>query len=142
MKTAPAKLKELMDAYGETATLAGITVEIKAGSFVIDSECDAPLCVAGGESLAKLTQAFISVARRQTEEYKGYIIEPKLDFGEYPYLVNGATYKAGWVVVKGGCNAMPGATWFRLRKQARKAIDALIESDGDTDRFWRLMEEA
>lgn len=90
------------------------------------------------------------------EEYRGFKIVPKLDFGpngfwspEYRCHLN-----AGWVVTSGsgryaGCNAAPGATFAWTLQGARDMIDDLIAAGGsgdhnevgggiDADEFWRL----
>ena len=70
-------------------------------------------------------------------EYKGYHIKPKLDFGGYAHK-NVNTYYKGYVVVKDGYNAMPGATWSPSVIGAKVMIDTFIEADGDGDVFWKL----
>lgn len=40
-------------------------------------------------------------------------IVPKRDFGSTGYLIKGKHVTRGFVVVLGGCNVMPGATWFQ-----------------------------
>lgn len=68
--------------------------------------------------------------------YRGYTIQPKLDFGNKPFLINGKLVGEGLVVTDGICNVMPGATWFQTWGDAIRAIDILIEVDGDSDMFW------
>lgn len=64
-------------------------------------------------------------------DYRGFTIEPKRDFGPGPgFYINGQFIKRGYVVVKDGCNAMPGATWFLAIESAKEAIDILIEVGG------------
>ena len=46
-------------------------------------------------------------------DHRGFTIEPKRDFGPAGFLLDGRFVKVGYVVVKNGCNAMPGAVWFR-----------------------------
>ena len=66
-------------------------------------------------------------------EYRGYTIQPKLDFGV-------DSTETGFVVVQSGCNAMPGATWFKSVPEAKSAIDILIRVKGDAVRFWEIMQ--
>ena len=73
-------------------------------------------------------------------EYRGYSIKPKKDFGTQGFLIEGKWVKKGYVVVKDGCNAMPGATWFRTVAEAEEAIDVLIAVDGDAELFWELLQ--
>ena len=71
-----------------------------------------------------------------TLSHRGFTIEPKRDFGPVGFYIDGALIKDGFVVVKDGCNPMPGAAWFRTIARAQYAIDVLIEVDGDADKFW------
>jgi hypothetical protein len=60
----------------------------------------------------------------------------KRDFGSGPgYLINGKWVKSGFVVTRGGCNIMPGATWFQTVEAAMKGIAAYISSE-TSDEFW------
>jgi hypothetical protein len=73
-------------------------------------------------------------------EYRGYKIMPKQDFGSQPFLIKGEWVKSGFNVIdKNGCNAMPGATWFRTTIDAKEAIDALILSRDNAEIFWLIM---
>jgi hypothetical protein len=77
-------------------------------------------------------------------EWCGYIIMRKQDFPSYQ------KDRLGYVVTKGGCNVMPGATWFETMAGAHKGIAALElakriapkpDGDGcDCDIFWMLIE--
>lgn len=79
----------------------------------------------------------------KTYKHGKYVIEPKRDFGNEPYLIDGRWVKAGWVVCFGptceysGCNAMPGATWFETLRDAKKACDILDNSKGHSGKFWK-----
>lgn len=74
-------------------------------------------------------------------DYRGYKIVPKMDFGGKSWLINGNTIQRGYIVVRGGINIMPGATWFTSVIEAKAGIDCLIES-GKTNRgFWELFRE-
>jgi hypothetical protein len=76
-------------------------------------------------------------------DYRGYTIAPKQDFGLLGGLrADGRLTKVGYVVVKGGCNAMPGATWFHTIEGAKEAIDVLDDVGGDANRFWQRMRGA
>ena len=63
-------------------------------------------------------------------DYRGFTIEPKRDFGPTGFYIDGKFTKIGYVVIKDGCNAMPGATWFHTTESAKNAIDILIEVGG------------
>ena len=68
-----------------------------------------------------------------------YKIVIKRDFGPYGYW-NSKTRRnerKGFVVTDGICNVMPGATWFRTVEEAMRAIQILVEVDGDADAFWQ-----
>ena len=77
-------------------------------------------------------------------EWCGYIIKRKQDFPSHQ------KDRVGYVVTKGGCNVMPGATWFETVPGAHKGIAALElakriapqpDGDGcDGQVFWMLIE--
>ena len=78
-------------------------------------------------------------------DYCGFTIEPKRDFGPTGFNIDGTFTKIGYIVIKDGCNAMPGATWFHTIENAKNAIDILIEvggaalwnrADGYSRLFW------
>ena len=74
-------------------------------------------------------------------------IIPKRDFGGRPFLIDGAWVSSGFIVTHGpdhryaGCNAMPGATWFRTIRDAVTGIRCLIAADGDGPTFWMLIRQ-
>jgi hypothetical protein len=70
--------------------------------------------------------------------YRGFTIQPKLDMGKIPHLSNANSYRTGWVIVKDGCNAMPGASYATSPLEAKAMIDIWIEVDYDVDKFWKL----
>lgn len=72
-------------------------------------------------------------------DYREHTIEPKRDFGPVGFFIDGKFTKIGYVVVKDGCNAMPGATWFHTIEDAKEAIDVLIAVDGNSKHFWQCM---
>lgn len=74
-------------------------------------------------------------------EYAGFIIKPKRDFGSTGFYdaKTRRNVKEGWVVVKNGCNAMPGATWAHTKAQAKQLIDVLLAVGEDEQRFWHLL---
>jgi hypothetical protein len=75
-------------------------------------------------------------------EYRGYRIVPKLDFGTGKgFLINGQWVKEGWIVTKDHANIMPGATWFLTVEEAQRGIDTLIAANGDAPTFWRMWYE-
>lgn len=69
-------------------------------------------------------------------DYHGFTIEPKRDFGPTGFFIDGKFIKRGYVVVKDGCNAMPGATWFYTIELAKEAIDIWIDVHCDAALFW------
>lgn len=77
--------------------------------------------------------------------YRGFLIEPKRDFGRYGFIIKGKVVKKGWLAVfppghkYEGCNAMPGATWAVTVPEAKRMIDAYIKARGRPDRFWRIV---
>jgi hypothetical protein len=76
-----------------------------------------------------------------THEYAGFLIKPKRDFGSTGFYDEKTrrTVKEGWVIVKDGCNAMPGATWAHNVAEAHQLIDVLMAVDGDGQKFWHLL---
>jgi hypothetical protein len=78
-----------------------------------------------------------------TMQWGGMVIKRKKD-------MHGWDVNIGYVVTEAGCNAMPGATWFRSVADAQKGIAALKlarliaprkDGDGcDGDTFWMLMQ--
>jgi hypothetical protein len=75
-----------------------------------------------------------------TAEYAGFTIKPKLDFGSGFWDAPTRRHvKEGWVIVKGGCNAMPGATWAHNLAEAHQMIDAFMAVDCDGQKFWHLL---
>jgi hypothetical protein len=75
-------------------------------------------------------------------DYRGFTIEPKRDFGPTGSLVDGRLTKVGYVAVRDGCNAMPGATWFSTIESTKEAIDVLITVGSDSERFWQRVRGA
>lgn len=87
-------------------------------------------------------QYFMKMIRKDSpkvdnaQDYKGYIIKSKRDFGEYGFLINGKRVREGFLVVdKRNINVMPGATWFQTIEKAKKGIDVLIKY-GEKN-FWK-----
>ncbi len=74
--------------------------------------------------------------------YRGYTIQPKLDFDTSAHLINGRYIGLGFVVTNGGIvNVMPGGAWFESEREAQIAIDVLIETRGDAGAFWQKLQE-
>lgn len=63
-------------------------------------------------------------------EYRGYEIKPSAERLGY------------FVVVKDGCNALPGAQFPVNVDQARRCIDTLEMAKGDVSLYWLLMGQA
>ena len=80
------------------------------------------------------TASLILARERVKKMAKKYRIKAKRDFGPYGYFHKGKTYHTGLVVVKDGCNAVPGAGWFMSYASAMLAVEVLEET-GDTMRF-------
>lgn len=76
-----------------------------------------------------------------TCEYAGFWIKPKRDFGETGFYDSKTrrNVKEGWVICKGGCNAMPGATWAHNLAEAHQMIDAFMAVGEDGQKFWHLL---
>ena len=77
-----------------------------------------------------------------TLSHRGFTVESKRDFGPSGFYIGGKFVKRGFVVVKDGCNAMPGATWFLSVEDAKHAIDTFIDVDGSADKFWQRQLES
>lgn len=73
--------------------------------------------------------------------YRGYVIQAKEDFGGKPFLLRGRDIGQGFVAMKGGTNAMPGAIWFESEAEAQFAIDILERNNGDSLQFWKEFRE-
>lgn len=83
--------------------------------------------------------------------YRTYTIIAKQDWprtGDHVgFLIGGEWVSDGYVVTDGTCNVMPGATWFRTIRGAKRAVDCLIQArrapgigpDDVAEEFWRLM---
>lgn len=66
--------------------------------------------------------------------YDGYTVQPSTDFG-----TKGTLESHAWVICKGGCNAMPGATWASSQRDAMMLISVLEAVGGDGQKFWHLL---
>jgi hypothetical protein len=79
--------------------------------------------------------------RGDTTEYAGFYIKPKRDFGESGFYDSKTrrNVKEGWVIVKDGCNVMPGATWAHTQAEANQMIDVFMAVDQDGQKFWHLL---
>ena len=66
-------------------------------------------------------------ANRTTHSYSGFTIKRSTDFGIGDDPKPG---EHGWVIVKDGCNAMPGATWAHTVKGAHQLIDVYLAVGG------------
>lgn len=91
-----------------------------------------------------------------TEEYRGFTIKPKRDFGRYGYwsAEHRCNINAGWVILYGsgsyrGCLATPGGTFAWTLQSAHDMIDDMItagytgecnstDEGGNSDLFWKL----
>jgi len=75
-----------------------------------------------------------------------YQIKIKRDFGRYGYWDSKLrkNIRQGFVVVKGHCNCIPGAMWFKTIEQAMLGVEVHMET-GDTmefhDRYRQLATE-
>lgn len=70
--------------------------------------------------------------------YRNYVIVPKLDMGRTPWILSGAAVDRGYVITQDNINVVPGAAWFVTVESSFRAIDALVESKGDVELFWKL----
>ena len=66
-----------------------------------------------------------------TVEWNGYTIKKKVGYVDKT---------PGVMVVKDGCNPMPGGCWFHTVDDAKKGIAALILSEQTGGDFWCFME--
>jgi hypothetical protein len=90
------------------------------------------------------------------ENYRGFIIKPKRDFGRHGYWSSEyrTNLNAGWVVVYGagvfrGALATPGATFAWTLAETYLMIDDMITAgyrpecnscdEGNSDFFWKLV---
>lgn len=97
----------------------------------------------------RLSAEEIGVLRKWKIEYRDYTIVVKLDFPQPFVLIDGMPCLSGYVVGnKNAGNIMPGATWFQTVKDAKQAIDVLIETgvrenggSADSNRFWTRLRE-
>jgi hypothetical protein len=95
-----------------------------------------------GTKAARMTDAeYEQWERGDTTEYAGFTIKPKRDFGASGFYdaPTRRKVKEGWVVVKDGCNAMPGATWAHTQAAAKQMIDVFMAVGENPDRFWHLL---
>jgi hypothetical protein len=95
-----------------------------------------------GTKAARMTDAeYEQWERGDTTEYAGFTIKPKRDFGERGFYDADTrrNVKEGWVIVKDGCNAMPGATWAHTQARATQMIDVFMAVDQDSQKFWHLL---
>lgn len=71
-------------------------------------------------------------------------MEPKMEsYTEYAglYIRDRKEPGGGYVVCdtsQGGCNVMPGATWFDTVEEAMRGIDVHKVVDGNGAKFWHL----
>jgi hypothetical protein len=77
-----------------------------------------------------MTAKYKIVIKRDFGPGKGYWMEGAGDVGTGKF----GFVKSGFVVTKGGCNAVPGAGWFRTIKDAMLGIE-VMEMTGDNQKF-------
>lgn len=74
-----------------------------------------------------------------THIYRGFVIQPKKDFGPNGILaVDGRLVTSGWIVTHEGANILPGATWAEGLHEAKELADAYLQAKGDVAMFWKL----
>lgn len=66
-------------------------------------------------------------------DYKGHQILAKRDYSDFVAYDQGFYIREGFVIVKDGCNAMPGAGWVKTVDRAKECID-ILEAVGE-ERF-------
>lgn len=76
--------------------------------------------------------------QRGSVSHRGYDIKAKKDFVDHLAYHRGFYISEGYVVVKDGCNPMPGAIWFQTVESAEECIDILIAVG--PERFWEAHE--
>ncbi len=87
-----------------------------------------------------------NAAQHYQVQYRGHVIGLKRDFGFQFVLLDGMPCMWGYVVTYGadheyaGCNSMPGAVWFQTVRDAKHAIDVLVEVGPDNAAaFWERL---
>lgn len=81
---------------------------------------------------------FAAWRRGDSVQIGKYTIKPKRDFDFSGFLIDGTWVTAGWVVVKDGCLATPGAGWDTTLAGARRTVGKLMIAKGDPDVFHGL----
>ncbi len=72
----------------------------------------------------------------QEVQYREYTFRPRNE-SSWP-----EKDRYGYWVVRDGCNAMPGACWFKTEDEAIRGVEALEAAHGDADLFWLLLGHA
>lgn len=69
-----------------------------------------------------------------------YTIKPKRDFGSTGFwdAPTRSHISMGWVIVKDGCLATPGAGWYKTMTQAKAGVGLLMASKGDAEVYHGL----
>ncbi|ALS10005.1 hypothetical protein ABE82_26715 (plasmid) [Paenibacillus peoriae] len=75
-------------------------------------------------------------------EYRGFMIQAKLDMGSCPWRINGNDIRRGYIVVKDGALALPGAAWAHSVIEAKTLIDIYLAAGQDGQTFWQLLSKA
>jgi len=83
-----------------------------------------------------MTDKYRIAIKRDFGKGKGFWLPGAGDVGTMNY----GYVKSGFVVLKQGCNCMPGATWFRTVAEAMIAIKAHMEV-GHSSQFWDKYKE-
>lgn len=81
-----------------------------------------------------MTNKYKIVVKRDFGSGKGFWLPGAGSHGTDNY----GWVKSGFVVTLGGCNIMPGATWFRTIADAMRAI-AVYENTSTSDEFWAAL---
>jgi hypothetical protein len=71
-------------------------------------------------------------------EYRGFTIQP-ICHAFQPFWIEGRWHTRGFIAVRDGCHALPGAVWFHSVEEAKNGIACFIEAKADAKRFWQLL---
>jgi hypothetical protein len=78
--------------------------------------------------------------RGDVTTYGEYTVKKQTQVGGYWDAPTRSLITAGWVVTKGGCNAIPGAGWCYTKDEAMQCINVLmVVGDDNAKAFHGLM---
>jgi len=80
----------------------------------------------------------VEVVTFKSVEYKSFTIRP-ICHAFQPFWVDGRWRTRGFIAVRAGCHALPGAVWFHSVEETKNGIEWFLQSGGDVKRFWQLL---